>query len=134
MFVVYAVVTVLGAVLFVVGSGVVANETVYDDQQSGISTALAGAALANAAGALLLIAGRRSVTTRRVAVLGAAPDEPMRRQGTSGPASSATLVGGEGLTHFHRSDCALAAGRNWPALDRAAHEDVGRAPCGVCRP
>jgi hypothetical protein len=134
MYVVYAALAVLGAVLYVVGISVVANETVYDDQVPGINAAIAGAAIANAAGALLLMVGRRAVTARRVAVLGAMLAEPDRVEVIAGPASSATLVGGEGLTHFHRSDCGMAAGRNWPALDRAAQERAGRRPCGACTP
>ena len=133
-FVGYAVITALGAVLFLVGIGVVANETVYDDQVPGINAAIAGAAVANAAGALLLLVGRRSVTVRRVAVLGAAPDELSSTRASARSASSVALVGGAGLTHFHRSDCALAAGRNWPTLDRVAHQRAGRRPCGVCTP
>jgi hypothetical protein len=130
----YGALAALGAVVYLIGIGVVADKTVYDDQVPGINAAIAGAVLANAAGALLLLAGRRSVTARRVAVLGAAAAEPNRVQVLIGPASSATLVGGEGLTHFHRSDCPMAADRNWPAGNLAAHQRAGRRPCGVCTP
>jgi hypothetical protein len=134
MYVVYAVLAVLGAVLFFVGTGMVGNETVYDDQVPGINLAIVGVVLANAAGVLLLLAGRRSVTARRVAVLGAVPKAQERVVSVTAPASSAHLVGGEGLTHFHRADCAMAVGRDWPELDRAAHERAGRTACGVCKP
>ena len=129
----YAVLAGLGAAMFFAGTGVVGNETVYDDQVPGINVAIVGVVLANAAGVLLLLAGRRAVTARRVAVLGAVP----AAQGTAtvtAPASSAHLVGGAGLTHFHRADCAMAAGRDWPELDRAGHERAGRTACGVCKP
>jgi hypothetical protein len=43
-------------------------------------------------------------------------------------------VGGKGLTRYHRADCALAVGRDWPAADLADHALAGRMPCGVCRP
>ncbi|MBA3745360.1 hypothetical protein [Sporichthya sp.] len=134
MYVVYAVLAVLGAVLFFIGTGMVGNETVYDDQVPGINLAIVGVVLANAAGVLLLLAGRRSVTTRRVAVLGAVPVAQEKVATITAPASSAHLVGGEGLTHFHRADCAMAAGREWPELDRSAHERAGRTACGVCKP
>ena len=134
MYVVYAVLAVLGAVLFFVGTGMVGNETVYDDQVPGINLAIVGVVLANAAGVLLLLAGRRSVTTRRVSVLGAVPAAQEMAGSITAPARSALLVGGEGLTHFHRADCAMAAGRDWPALERAAHERAGRTACGVCTP
>ncbi len=125
---------VLGAVLFFVGTGIVGNETVYDDQVPGINVAIVGVVLANAAGVLLLLAGRRSVTARRVAVLGAVPKAQENVASITPPASSTVLIGGEGLTHFHRADCPMAAGRDWPALERAAHESAGRTTCGVCKP
>jgi hypothetical protein len=134
MYVVYAVLAAIGVVLYLVGIGVVADKTVYDDQVPGINATIAGAAIANAAGALLLIAGRRAVTARRVAVLGAMLAEPDLVEAISGPASATALVGGEGLTHFHRADCAMAADRDWPVLERVAHERAGRIPCGACRP
>jgi hypothetical protein len=134
MYVVYAVLAVIGAVVFFIGAGMVGNETVYDDQVPGINLAIVGVVLANAAGVLLLLAGRRSVTARRVAVLGAVPKSQEKVATIAAPASSAHLVGGEGLTHFHRADCAMAAGRDWPELDQAAHERAGRTACGVCKP
>lgn len=134
MYVVYGVLAVLGAVLFLVGTGITNSETVYDDQVPGINVAIAGAVVANAAGVLLLLAGRRSVAARRAGVLGAVPDAQDRAASVSAPASSILLVGGEGLTHFHRADCAMAAGRDWPVLERAAHERAGRTACGVCTP
>lgn len=134
MYVVYAVLAVIGAVLFFVGMGVVGNKKTYDDQVPGINLAIVGVVVANAAGVLLLLAGRRSVTARRVGVLGAVPRSQEKVVVITAPASSVVLVGGEGLTHFHRADCAMAAGRDWPELDRAAHERAGRIACGVCKP
>ena len=134
MYGVYAVLGLLGALLFFLGTGMVGNERVYDDQVPGINVAIVGVVLANAAGVLLLLAGRRSVASRRVAVLGAMPGAQEMALSITAPASSALLVGGEGLTHFHRADCAMAAGREWPALERAAHERAGRTACGVCTP
>lgn len=133
MYLVYAVLAALGAALFLIGTGMVGSETVYDDQVPGINLAIVGVVLANAAGALLLLAGRRSVTTRRVAVLG---QVPAVREAVlvSAPAGSNHLVGGEGLIHFHRADCVMATGRVWPELDRSAHEGAGRTACGVCKP
>ena len=134
MYVVYAVLAVVGAALFFIGTGMVSNETIYDDQVPGINLAIVGVVVANAAGVLLLLAGRRSVTARRVAVLGAVPKGQEQVVAITAPASSVVLVGGEGLTHFHRADCAMAAGRDWPTLERAAHERAGRTACGVCKP
>jgi hypothetical protein len=121
-------------VLFFIGTGMVGSETVYDDQVPGINLAIVGVVVANAAGVLLLLAGRRSVTSRRLAVLGAVPAAQEAVTVVVPPASSLVLIGGEGLTHFHRADCVMAAGRDWPALDRGAHERAGRTACGVCKP
>ena len=134
MYVVYAVLAVIGAVLFFVGMGVVGNEKTYDDQVPGINLAIVGVVVANAAGVLLLLAGRRSVTARRVDVLGAVPKAMEKAVAITAPASSTVLIGGEGLTHFHRSDCSMAVGRDWPAQDRSAQERAGRTACGVCKP
>ena len=120
--------------LFFIGTGMVGNETVYDDQVPGINIAIVGVVVANAAGVLLLLAGRRSVTARRLGVLGAVPKTQEKAVVIVAPASSTHIVGGEGLTHFHRADCAMAVGRDWPELDRAAHERAGRTACGVCKP
>lgn len=130
----YAVLTVVGLVVLVIGSSIVSSETVYDDQVSGINLAIIGVVLANAAGVSLLVTGRRAVSLRRVAVLGALPQLPAR--GAARPATDdrSELVGTDGLRHFHRADCALAGDRGWSAMSRAAHVDAGRTPCGVCRP
>ena len=134
MYVVYAVLAVIGAALFFVGMGMVGNEKTYDDQVPGINLAIVGVVVANAAGVLLLLAGRRSVTARRVGVLGAVPKAQENVVAITAPASSTVLIGGEGLTHYHRADCVMAVGREWPELDRAAHERAGRIACGVCKP
>jgi hypothetical protein len=134
MYVVYAVLAVIGVAMFFVGDGMVANKRVYDDQVPGINVAIVGVVIANAAGVLLLLAGRRVVTARRVSVLGAVPKAQEKVASITAPASSIVLIGGEGLTHYHRSDCAMAVGRDWPELDRAAHERAGRKACGVCKP
>ena len=134
MYVVYAVLAVIGAVLFFAGTGMVGNETTYDDQVPGINVAIVGVVVANAAGVLLLVGGRRSVTARRVGVLGAVPKAQEKVVAITAPASSTVLIGGEGLTQYHRADCAMAAGRDWPELDGAAHERAGRTACGVCKP
>lgn len=130
---IYALIVVLGLALWIIGYAIVANEVVYADQEPGITLAALGVAVSAAAGALFLGAGRRAVTARRVRVLGLVP-----RQSAEAVAHvtsvSPVLVGGEGLARYHRSDCPLAAGRNWPVLDAAQHASEGRKPCGVCRP
>jgi hypothetical protein len=88
---------------------------------------------AEAAGALLLLAGRRAVSRRRMAVLADIPE--VRRAGLPSEQAIGTgLIGGDGLRHFHRVSCQLAEGRNWPIASREQHEQDGRIACGVCRP
>ncbi len=134
MYIFYGALAFIGLVVFIVGVALVGDKTTYDDQVSGINIAIVGAVVANAAGVCLLLAGRRAVTARRVRVLGAVPKVVAAEAEITAFASSNILVGGEGLTHFHRADCDMAVGRDWPAVDRVAHERAGRTACGVCRP
>src|SRR5215218_8652241 len=69
----YAAFAAFGLILLIVGYAIVANEVVYDDQEPGITIAMAGALVALAAGSFFLLAGRRAVPQRRVAVLGLVP-------------------------------------------------------------
>lgn len=129
---VYAAVAVAGLVMLLVGCGIVAGESTYDDQQPGIALAAFGAVAVYVGGGLFILAGRREVVRRRVVVFGPVP--AAARAAITAPASSAVLIGGEGLTRYHRADCAMAVGRGWPATTAAEHQDAGRQPCGVCRP
>lgn len=124
----------MGAALFLTGTGMVADEKLYDDQVPGMNIAIAGVLVGNAAGALLLVAGRRAVTTRRIRVLGAVPAAAVEVPVVAVPAESTALVAGDGLVHFHRADCPMATGRAWAAAERAVHERAGRRACGVCKP
>ncbi len=133
---VHGMLTALGAVLFLAGTTVVANEKVYADQEPGLAVATVGVVLGGAAGLLLLVHGRRRVAVRRDQLLSPVPAAP----GVTGAAARtrsadpAGFVAGEGLVHFHRRECSMAQGRGWPVSDRAGHERAGRRPCGVCRP
>lgn len=75
-----------------------------------------------------VLTGRRRIGTLAEAMLGrpAAPavDVP----------SSARLVGGPGGRWFHRADCPLARGRDWPDVASAGATDIGHEPCPACRP
>ncbi|GAA0618875.1 hypothetical protein GCM10009547_21560 [Sporichthya brevicatena] len=138
---VHGVLTALGAVLFLAGTAVVANEKVYADQEPGLAVATVGVVLGGAAGLLLLVHGRRRVAVRRDQSLSPIPAAPgvtgatsRTRPARTRSADPAGFVAGEGLVHFHRRDCSMAEGRRWPVTDRAGHERAGRRPCGVCRP
>jgi hypothetical protein len=125
----------IGAALLVLGWAQVRSESVYADQVAGINMAVAGVILAGAGTIPMLLAGRRAVALRRLAVLGDLRGLPVRRSaGGSGDPTSQNVVGGEGLRHFHRPGCTMAQGRNWSAASRPEHERAGRVACGVCRP
>ncbi len=132
---VWALLSGFGVALLVAGWVFVRNESVYADQVVGINMALAGVLVAGASAIPMLLAGRRAVGVRRLAVLGDLRGMPALASAvTSGASASQNLVGGEGLRRFHRAGCTLAQGRNWSAVSRSEHERAGRVPCGVCRP
>jgi hypothetical protein len=125
----------IGVALVVLGWAQVRGESVYADQVAGINMAVAGVVVAGAGTIPMLLAGRRAVVLRRLAVLGDLRAMPVRASvGVSGDPTSPSLVGGEGLRHFHRAGCTMAQGRNWSAASRQEHERAGRVACGVCRP
>lgn len=113
----------------------------WNDQVNTMNVAIASLVVAQAAGIGLLLAGRRTIGLRRVALLGeAAADYVPAGQAAVGTTDiapigvSAVLVGEAGRTHYHRADCAMAAGRNWPAGSELELQRAGLTPCGVCRP
>ena len=125
----------IGVALLVLGWAQVRSESVYADQVPGINMAVAGVIAAGAGAISMLLAGRRAVAVRRLAVLGDLRGMPVRASaGASGDSTSQNLVGGEGLRRFHRAGCTMAQGRNWSAASRQEHERAGRVACGVCRP
>ena len=133
--IVWALLSGIGVALLVAGWVFVRNESVYADQVAGINMAIAGILVAGASAIPMLLAGRRAVGVRRLAVLGDLRGMPAQASAvTSDDSTSQNLVGCEGLRRFHRAGCTLAQGRNWSAASRPEHERAGRVPCGVCRP
>src|SRR2546423_9879394 len=133
--IVWAFLAGIGVALLVAGWAQVRSESVYADQVAGINMAVAGVIVAGAGTIPMLLAGRRAIALRRLAVLGDLRGVPVRASaGASGDSTSQKLVGGEGLVRFHRAGCTMAQGRNWSAASRPEHERAGRVACGVCRP
>jgi hypothetical protein len=131
----WALLSGIGGALLVAGWIQVRNESVYAAQVPGINMAIVGAIAVGAGAIPMLLAGRRAVGVRRLALLGDLRGMPVRASaGAFGDPTSQSLVGGEGLRRFHRAGCALAQGRNWSAASRQEHERAGRVACGVCRP
>ena len=131
-----AVVSLAGVVLL--GSWYsVAGKATWHDQVLSMNVGIAALVAANGAGIMLLLSGRRAIGVRRVALLGdPAPVRvvPYPVEPDPGAVRGDELVGGEGLTHYHRGDCPMAAGKPFLAASRDVHERSGRAACGVCRP
>jgi hypothetical protein len=131
----WALLSGIGVALLVAGWVLVRNESVYADQVAGINMAIAGVLVAGAGAIPMLLAGRRAVGVRRLAVLGDLRGMPLRASArASHDSTSRNLVAGVGLRRFHRAGCTLAQGRNWSAAPRSEHERAGRVACGVCRP
>src|SRR2546423_5926184 len=68
----------IGVALLVVGWAQVRNESVYADQVTGINMAVASVIVAGAGAIPMLLAGRRAVAVRRLAVLGDLRGLPVR--------------------------------------------------------
>lgn len=132
-------VVVLALVFWVTAWYNVAGKANWNDQVLGMNIAIASLVVAMAASIGLLLAGRRAIGLRRIALLGQASDDYVPASqvvdtSVQGAASSAVLVGEVGRTHYHRSDCAMAAERNWPEGSELEFQRAGMTPCGVCRP
>ena len=131
----WALLSGIGVALLVAGWIQVRTESVYAEQVAGINMAIVGVIAIGAGAIPMLLAGRRAVGVRRLALLGDLRGMPVRASaGASAGSISQNLVGGEGLRHFHRAGCTMAQGRNWSAASRPEHERAGRVACGVCRP
>ena len=104
------------------------------DQTGWVAVGVAGFLLAVAGQAQWLLRGRRAVNTQAARVMtGVAAVTPAG--GRPAPAVAAErLVAAEGLRHFHRPDCPIAAGHGWVPVSRSAHEAARRTACGICRP
>lgn len=138
----WALVVTAGAVLWIVAWYVASSKINYTQQLPFLDMAIAGLILALGADVTLLMAGRRSVGSRRRFLLGEpggtgyAEEAPRTAEVydlTRAP-NSAALVGGPSLNRYHRADCPMAAGRDWAPASRWEHEEAGRSPCGLCKP
>lgn len=132
MLIIYAALSAIGAILLFIGWYQASGETVYNDQLPGVNIAIAGVIIAGAGAVLLLLAGRRAVGVRQVAVLGSVPALPARNAVRTGGSESLVSVGG--LRYYHRDDCPLIQDRDLITCSRVEHETQGRTACGVCRP
>jgi hypothetical protein len=132
-------ITVVVAAVVLIGAWFNASgKNNWTDQVFAADIAVIAVVVSSAASIGLLINGRRQVGLRRERLLGdPGPERPQPAAvvvlDIPAPRTS-ELVGGPGLLHFHRADCAMASGRGWPAASSADHAREGRSACGVCRP
>ena len=121
----------VGAVLCAVAWWMASGDRTFREQLSLATVSIVGVVLIVAAETAWVLRGRANVGRRIRALLGAAPvatvDEPV-------VADDGALVAGQGLRRYHRPDCALARGHDWPATGWDEHRRAGRQPCGICRP
>lgn len=133
----------LGLVLWFLGWYGASDKVVEGDQVVFVNLAAAGTLLAGAGFVNWFLHGRRAIRDRRRRLI--LVRSRQLRPGFQRPvadaqtvlrprSSSAVLVAAAGLARFHRSDCALAVGRDWPTGDRTTFERAGQRPCGVCLP
>ena len=129
-----------GLVMCVIAWYVAAGKTNFHQQGGQTNLAIGGLIAAGAGHTMWIMRGRRAVSERRRALLRDPVEAPLAHsvfavwpyEGAR-PQSPVT-VGGEGMQHYHRADCPLAAGRDWPSAPVDEQEAAGRTPCGVCRP
>ena len=127
----------IGAVVCAVAWTGASGHAELKDQKGWVAVGVAGFLVAVAGQSRWLRQGRRAVAAHAARVMGdvaaLTPDSSPR--GTPRAVSPEQhLVATDGMRHFHRPDCPIAAGRGWAPLPRRAHEAAGRTPCGICRP
>jgi hypothetical protein len=124
----------VGATLVVAGWYLASGEPSLNDQVGPINLAVAGLAVAAVGHANLIRQMRSRLGERRAIVLShllvsyAAPAVAVEVK------QDARLVALADGRYFHRSTCALVAGRAVASASRDDHARCGRAPCGVCSP
>lgn len=116
----------------------VSGKADFAKQVPAMNVGIIALVVSSAASIGLLLAGRRAIGLRRQALLGEPGAEPSQAStaviAVPAPRTSTELVGGPGLSHYHRVDCSMALGRGWPAASATVHAKEGRTACGVCQP
>lgn len=107
----------------------------YDEQVVGLAVAVGAVILAAGSGVSLVLKGRRAVGQRRLVLLGESPvRDEVAKADVATEVGVVALVASSDRLRYHRADCVMARGRDYPAASGAQHESQGRLPCGVCRP
>jgi hypothetical protein len=117
----------IGAILWFLGWYQVSDRAAMDSQIAPMNLAIVGVLIIGTGQASWFLAGRRAVGLRKRALLGAdGKPSPTR------VVANDLFAGNERF--YHRLDCGMVADRAWTSSPRAAHEQSGRTPCGVCKP
>lgn len=112
-----------------------ATRSRLEDQTAWIALGVAGFLVAAIAQVVWLRQGRRAVAAYGAQVQASVASLIQDRIAVPAqPGWAGGLVAAEGMRHFHRPDCPIAAGRPWPPEPRRIHEAAGRTPCGICAP
>ena len=139
----WAITTGLGGIVIAVGWYIAAGEATFAQQVGPLDAALAGLLLSGVGNLAWLLHGRRALGERRRLLLPDLVEAAVNPQPVPvGPFSTPdagtmddVFLAGEGMERYHRTECALAAGRTgWATATRRQHEEAGRRPCGVCSP
>jgi hypothetical protein len=133
--------TIVAAWVGASGSTKVSTETIW------LGAAIVAAVVAGFGNGLWLLAAHRAVRLRQRALTELAltmlpPDPAGSRavQEIEVPVAAVTfpsaseLVSAPRMTHFHRPDCQLVAGKPVTARPERQHRRAGRTPCRICRP
>jgi hypothetical protein len=123
----------VGFVMIVAAWFVVSGEAQFAEQVGMADLAVGGLLVACAGHVMWVLSGRRAVGERRRFLLGD-PGRivlPADRPGVA-VSGEEQLVAGAGTKLFHRPNCRLVVGRDWPVTSREELVRAGRVPCGVC--
>jgi drug/metabolite transporter (DMT)-like permease len=134
-FVRLAVIVGLGVLVCALAWNGTSTRITLEDQTPWIAFGIAGLLLAAVAQLVWLRQGRRAVAVHGAQVQASVASLIQHRVAAPAqPGSVAGLVAAEGMAHFHRPECPIAAGRPWQPEPRRVHEAAGRTPCGICTP
>lgn len=125
----WMVIWLVGIILWAFAWWFSAAESNFFDQTRWISLAVAAFLLVAWGEISWLMRARASVVQRELRLF-----DSFEQQDLAAPPSEVFLVAGNGLLHFHRSDCVLALGKEWPAISRDIAVRDGLRACGVCDP
>ena len=126
---------VLGAVVCALAWNGTSTRLRLEDQTAWIGLGVSGFLVAAVAQVVWLVQGRRAVAAHGARTRASVAALIEGRIATpSLPGSAGGLVATEGMQHFHRPECPIAAGRPWTGEPRRTHEAAGRTPCGICTP